>query len=139
MNIATDNLTRDHEFFIRLAVRNVVCNEHGKHWDIKGGYVDSNINDRAALAARIALCAVDGKIWVAESGRDCDCVSYSRPAYQIEATSKAYWKEYTKIADWADGPFSLTIYEADRRPTEYHSRDLALEAFEDGHQHIIYA
>lgn len=38
-----------------------------------------------------------------------------------------------------DGPFNLTICDPDNVQQAAPSRDLALEAFEDGHQHVVYA
>lgn len=93
---------------------------------------------RIALHRRIAECAQDGKILVIESGRDCDCVEYSGQTRIIEASVKAFDALQDEIAKWADGPFHLDI----DKPSEdefirYESRDLVLEAFEDGHPHHI--
>jgi hypothetical protein len=123
-------VTADHEFYVKLAVLNVENNDWGR------STIDSRINQRFALQKRINDCAVDGKIWVAESGMDCDCVEYTHSAYQIEASIQAYDGEYDRIAEWADGRFNLIIYKADDLPEAY-SRDLALEAFENGHPYSI--
>lgn len=137
MNIAKEHITNDHTFFVRLAVRNLACNEHGRFWDIKGGYVDEAINRRSAIINCINDRAVDGKVWVAQSGTDCDGSRYQWSAYQIPATYIAYQHELDRIHNSADGPVCLHICKADELPEAW-SRDLALEAFEDGHQHIIY-
>ena len=73
-----------------------------------------------------------------ESGRDCDgvtssCVHKYKNALQAyEAIESAY--------NWADGPVYFTkITKAQYDTFEpVPSRDLVLEAFENGHPHIIY-
>jgi hypothetical protein len=137
MQISKQCITKDHEFFIKLAVHNLACNEHGRI-ELKNGGVDYFINQRAALKARIDRCAVNGKIWVSQAGRDCDGSQYQWRAYQIPATLLDYGKEEMRIYESADGPVSLCIHQADNLPEPW-SRDLALEAYEDGHSHVIYA
>ncbi len=73
---------------------------------------------------------------VVESGMDCDCVQYSGRVHTCEATFEAYEKMHDDIAEWADGPFSLTIVPWSQKVT-YTSRDRALEAYENGHPHHI--
>lgn len=101
--------------------------------------MDRQINARARLAARIAECTLeDGSMYVAESGRDCDGVQYQGGAYRIAGTMIAYWNEYHSIVRHADGPVRLEVCEPTDLPESW-SRDLTMEAFEDGHQHVIYA
>lgn len=96
------------------------------------------INKRAALAALIERCAEDGKIAVVESGRDCDCVEYSGKVSIIEATARAFHAHEQGVAEWADGPFHLAIEKPSvARGIQAESRDLALEAYEDGHPHSV--
>lgn len=103
------------------------------------GYLDEHINRRAALLTRIETCAEDGKVALVESGRDCDGVRYTGRVRLIEATPRAYWAEYEQVADWADGPFSFAIVRpSEATGIEYQSRDLTLEAFEDGHAHCLH-
>lgn len=101
------------------------------------GALDARITARAALAARLQACAQGGQVRITESGRDCDGVRYAdRDRGCIAATPAAYWKLHSEIADWADGPFSLCIEQPDYEP-EPTSRDLTLEAFENGHPHYL--
>lgn len=98
----------------------------------------ARINKRAALKAHIDKCAVGGMIGIVESGRDCDCVEYVRPCEPIPATVYHFNKLEQEKAQWADGPFRLEIMTpAEAQGVESESRDLALEAFEDGHPHHI--
>lgn len=100
--------------------------------------IHERINARWALKQHIDRCTVDGMIGIVESGRDCDCVEYVHPCQSIPATVYHYKKLERDKAQWADGPFSLSIVtpkQADE--TESESRDLALEAYENGHPHHI--
>jgi len=92
---------------------------------------------RQSLIKAIAECAEDGKVAVVESGMDCDCVQYSGYRHLIDANVKAYDALRRRIAESADGRIYLDI----ARPSEdveQSSRDLALEAFEDGHPYSIH-
>jgi len=92
---------------------------------------------RQSLIRAIAECAEDGKVAVIESGMDCDCTRYSGHRHLIDANVKAYDALRNHIAEWADGVFYLDI----ARPSEdveQSSRDLALEAFEDGRPYSIH-
>jgi len=89
---------------------------------------------------RIAECADnDGFMNVEESGMDCDGVRYQGQLHSIPATRDAYRKLEDEIGEWADGPFYLNpVTPEEAKSIVYDSRDLALEAFEDGHPHILY-
>jgi hypothetical protein len=92
---------------------------------------------RQALISRIDECAENGQILVLESGIDCDGSQYSGRTSLIDSTVEAFDAHYDSVAQWADGVFYLSI----ERPSleiEYQSRDLALEAFEDGHPYSLY-
>lgn len=95
---------------------------------------------RVAMHQRIAACAEGGKIAVIESGMDCDCVRYSGHVSIIAADWREFLKHWDRTARSADGPFSLYIERPSiARNIRPQSRDLILEAFEDGHAHCIYA
>jgi hypothetical protein len=99
-------------------------------------WVHKSINERAALHALITKHARDGKVRVEESGRDCDSVEYSGKVREIDATVLAYYALDKRIGQWADGPFRLAVIPWDAE-VQYESRDLALEAYENGHPHHI--
>lgn len=95
---------------------------------------------RQALHRRIAECAEDGQVALIESGMDCDCVQYSGYVSLCDATVAAFDAEYAHRAKWADGPFSIAIERPSvARGIRRESRDLAAEAFEDGHPHSIHS
>lgn len=84
---------------------------------------------------RIKACAKGSRrVWVYETGRDCDGVTYANRPYKIAATVAAYEREIARIGRWADGPFSLHVIPAHAaKNMRSWSRDNILEAFEDGH------
>jgi hypothetical protein len=100
--------------------------------------VHERLNRMTRLKAYIDKVAVNGVIGLVESGRDCDCVEYVHPAGTIPATVAHYLIADREKAKWADGPFELSIVSPEEEAnTPYESRDLVLEAFEDGHPHSI--
>ena len=93
---------------------------------------------RARFAARVAKCAnADGDVAIVVSGMDCDCVKFTwshvAPAVPLAIEHFINHSNY-----WADGPQSVHVVPVDDAPESY-SHDLALEAFEDGHPHVVYA
>lgn len=99
------------------------------------------INERAALAARIASCAENGVVSIHESGMDCDCVTFSGILrHAVPATLYAVNKEMCDAQQWADGPLHLTVISpSEAKGVEYKSRDNVMEAYEDGHPHSVVA
>lgn len=101
----------------------------------------SRTNENAEYRAILDRCWSDGKIGVAVSGMDCDCSSYARQ-YTIDVPNsvphlKRWFDEHN---EWLDGPESLSFIHPDAvDASQNYSRDLALEAFEDGHPHVVYA
>ena len=95
---------------------------------------------RAIGAFTIAELAEDGMVAAVESGRDCDGVEYSGKVCVIEATLAAFDKLHDDTAEWADGPFRFDLMRvSEAKKVEYESRDLVMEAHEDGHRHVIYS
>lgn len=122
---------KDQDFFLRLHIEAI----HDA-WNTE--CINARINERAAMIEWITECdRGDGQMYVCESGRDCDGVEYLRGRYLIAASYEAYMHELDRIGKWADGPFHLSILRPDEQVEPY-SRDLTLEAFEDGHPHVIY-
>jgi hypothetical protein len=71
--------------------------------------VDYSINERARIAALLeANVLPDGSVWVQLWERDCDGAE-ATDSYRIHASLQAYYYEYQRIAERAEGPFSLTI------------------------------
>lgn len=92
--------------------------------------------EREAIASRIAELAENGKVAIVESGMDCDGVQYSGRAAVIPASVMAYELFDRKTGEWADGPYSLGFARPSEK-VEYSSRDLGMEAFENGHPWVL--
>lgn len=112
-------------------------------WLPKGHHVkaiDLTINDRSAWKAAIDAATVNGKVGVVVSGRDCDGCSYYRERVRPAPSSVVAWlREYEHHFQWLDGPETTTFVRPDLVEDGLsESRDLALEAFEDGHPHVVY-
>lgn len=91
---------------------------------------------RQSLIRAIAQHAEGGKVAVIESGMDCDGSQYSGYRHLIDANVRAFDSLRRRLGESADGPFYLDIA-APSEDVEYSSRDLALEAFENGHPYSL--
>ena len=110
---------------------------HGHLSDLRGERTDE-LKRRLALHRMVRKYASPhGKLLVTESGRDCDGVQYAGTPHIIDATVKAFDELHDHRAEWADGPFTLTPVPWGT-VLVYRSRDLGLEAYEDGHAHCIH-
>ena len=97
--------------------------------------IHHTINRRADIAARLAQ--LGDRVVMVESGMDCDC-AYGVHWREIESRSLvAIDRDVERIFDYAEGPTSVQLVNLDEAPEPY-TRDLALEAFEDGHPHVVY-
>lgn len=101
-------------------------------------YVHSSINHRSYLAAMIEKYAVNGEIGVFVDSTDCDW-SRSQIALVKKAKISELYKDEMVWYDDSEGPTSVSYDspETAKRTTSV-SCDLALEAFEEGHSHVIY-
>lgn len=104
-----------------------------------GSHIHRRLSSKWRLMASIEENKTpDNRLFLVESGRDCDGVVYSGHIHMVDANLKAVDDKYDELGRWADGPFRLDIIsEQDARETVCTSRDLAAEAFEDGHPHNL--
>ena len=113
---------------LRRALRRLLRSTYPDHLQLK-----------QELAQRIASHTESGQVSVIESGRDCDGVRYWGDVTLIPATLTHFEALRTRRAKWADGPFHLEVARpSEALRTERGSRDLTLEAFEDGHPHCLF-
>lgn len=113
---------------------------------IKRRWIDATYHDkdrlaaRQTLAARIRECAEDGRVAVVHGGIDCDGGRWDDVVVILPATvmDVARWDD--DFFDHAEGPqWRRLRTPSDAADLQASHRDLALEAFEDGHPHAIYA
>jgi hypothetical protein len=110
----------------------------GHHAHARTPWVHSSINDRARLLKQIQANTEDGMIAVYRSGMDCDCTQYSRCSI-IPAPKGAFIEQYheDQHQQWLDGPESSWYGKPSQAEPHYKSADRALEAYEEGHPHLI--
>lgn len=102
--------------------------------------VHHTINWRAELAGEIAGQVEDGRIGVIRDGMDCDCTQYHRESVVDFTGLVAFARDEAKHYAYLDGPEATCFVAPSRIDRERNaSRDLALEAFEDGHAHVVHA
>ena len=96
--------------------------------------------EREILRRRLEEVAVDGQVWVYRRSMDCDC-AVSEYVTRWPADLEGYVAAFEAVQDWAEGPETVAIITA-AEAEEFgprRSRDLALEAHENGHPHVVYA
>lgn len=97
---------------------------------------DSVLAERADLKERITRNMEDGAICVVTSGRDCDCAEFVWSSIVHNPSVMKLWGEEQDAYYWADGPIGIGYCKPSERPGNY-SRDLAMEAYENGHPHYV--
>lgn len=128
-------------FTLTMIPRNLTRDEWTKLFRVlrKNGDLlqnDDPLATRAAVKAELEASVVDGQICIVNSGMDCDCVDYCHSSI-VDYRGVFWFEKYEQDAyAWADGPLSIGFCRPDERPGNY-SRDLALEAYENGHPHYI--
>lgn len=96
--------------------------------------------ERQTLRKRLAECATNNNtVFVHRHGRDCDGVTHSR-LVEFPANIDGYTAAVDNVLEWADGPeyFDILTPEQATRFQPEPQRDLNMEAFENGHPHVIY-
>lgn len=96
-------------------------------------WIHSRINERATVAQQLA--PLPETVSFQMSGMDCDCVKYDGSEQLLKPTVVEAWRRIESFYEAAEGPCWCWFSE----PVEdhYESHDRALEAFEEGHPHMI--
>lgn len=100
-------------------------------------YTDA-LASKSAFKARLDSLSVNGYVVICVNSVDCDMThaSYTR---LIPASLMACQCEEADIYNGAEGPTSVDYASPyDVEPNQYETNDLALEAFENGHPHVVY-
>lgn len=102
------------------------------------GFRDDKLARRQRFADTVKQNTENGLVSIVWSGRDCDGV-YACHAYTYKACPFAIENDIERQYEHADGPLSFQLAKpSDVSEFEGYTRDLAMEAFEDGHNHVIY-
>ena len=96
------------------------------------------LEQRANLKIGLENCTENNIVAIFEDGMDCDCVKYSRTYHKKALSVMEYIKFKNNTYAWADGPVSVGYGKPSKHPVESHSKDLAAEAYENGHPHVVY-
>ncbi len=93
---------------------------------------------QADFAKRIADHAEGGKVAIVHGGRDCDGVESHGLVHILPATVVHADRFLNEIHEWAEGPTWWNLEKPSiAEGVESSSRDLTLEAFENGHPHVL--
>lgn len=103
------------------------------------GHVSRALQERKLWHSADSLFGENGEVAIVWSGMDCDCNNYTDQVSIINSDWKSIRDHVHETYKWADGPCGYYITKPSKaQELEYHSRDLAMEAFEDGHPHVVY-
>ena len=86
----------------------------------------------------LALCEEGGKVAIVYGGMDCDCSRWDDEVAIVSANLVTYFAWSDSYDDGAEGPQWHRVCKPSEAPQKSSHRDLALEAFEDGHPHHVY-
>ena len=101
--------------------------------------IHAKLSNRWDLMGRISKYSHAGQVAINTGGRDCDMAQWDGDIRIIPANYWAFQELICALEDSAEGPYwAYPVPWDDQAEIQYHSRDLALEAFEDGHPHIVY-
>ncbi len=95
------------------------------------------LEKKAVAVALINRKAVDGRISIWVDQMDCDCSRWTSD-FEIPATWVHYEQFVNRLGEGAEGPIYGIQINSPLTTYEHSSRDLALEAFENGHPHVVY-
>ena len=100
--------------------------------------VMDTINEREALLYQASRYSENGQVGIIWDGMDCDCASYSYSSV-VDASPVTLHRYVYSMLEGAEGPLSYRfVSKTSAHNYKRTSRDLALEAFEEGHSHVVY-
>ena len=97
----------------------------------------STIGRRPALHESIRRHAVDGRVSISYDQMDCDCVRWT-DGYVVPAVPRLVERLIECVYEEAEGSVYAVWIDKPSACAQYYARDLALEAFENGHPHVVY-
>ena len=131
---------------VKAAIRAIQCDNPKLRAETEGLVaISKNAQERRAhdsgyidLRLRIQDKQHDGKIGLYVWQMDCDCASFDSLTV-LDADWYTVVKEIIQVYDWAEGQVSWGLRDP-REAKDFRStsRDHALEAFEEGHPHVVY-
>jgi len=118
-------MDKKYRTFLKALCKSVLANKCD--WRQERAEWVNLINDRAE----------NGKVLLLSSGMDCDGGAWQNRGYVMDAVPVKILRFIEREYEWADGPISFSV-ERPSRANQYEEihKDLGLEAFENGHQHV---
>lgn len=114
------------------------CRKNGRNpMDFFQPRKEDPLQARARLAAEIRKFAVDGQVCLNTDDMDCDCVR-GTGWFLVPANVPAVERAIEHYYDGLEGPCYGCWLSSPADHVARYSRDLALEAFEDGHPWSIH-
>ena len=102
--------------------------------------LSDRLSRREKLAFKIEENAQEEMVAIVYGGRDCDMSQWDNRVSYVPATVTHVEKWVDDYMEGAEGPQWWHIEKpSSAKELESSSRDLALEAHEDGHPHVVYA
>ena len=99
---------------------------------------DDRLAKHAKWVAKIKAHTEGGHVGIYTSGIDCDGVQYESNASILPAHRVIIDKYIDDAYYWADGPMAHHLVKPSKAHKQHAwSRDLAAEAFENGHPHTL--
>ena len=95
------------------------------------------LQNRLDLKNHITQSTEDGKIALLFDSIDCDAVKMSSTHHVNKMTVMAFILKRNQMYEWAEGPSYLEIGKPSDNEEYSTQRDLALEAYENGHPYSI--
>lgn len=130
MTITMKGVTRDHRQMWYEVVQKV-------RRGLEHRLDNSELGDRAAMYERIDEATRDGKVSINVDQMDCDCVRWTEGRVMDACPRRSVEQYVQRIYNDAEGPIYGLWFSEPEQKAEYVSRDLAMEAFEDGHPHSV--
>lgn len=101
-------------------------------------YTDVDVDANAWARRIIDAYARDGRIGFIRSGMDCDCTQYyAESTLTIDGTVADFLRWYNGYLEGLEGPDSHRFCDPAEIEPVYRTRDRAMEAYEDGHPHLV--
>ena len=103
------------------------------------GYREDRLAIRSDLAGLISEKSENGEVAIVHGFIDCDGGMRDNIVDTVPATVTAVEHFKDEQAKWAEGPIWMNLEKpSDATELESSSRDLAAEAHENGHPHVLY-
>jgi len=121
----------------KRAMRRMVARVGNDRWS--SGFREDWLTKKESIARNISDIAEDGKMAIVHGFIDCDGGRVDNLVAIVPACVMAWVKFRDDQQRWAEGPIWASIEKpSEAQGIEESHRDLALEAFENGHPHSLH-